>query len=85
MAEAKESVSAAMSMLSTCIDMIYDDQESWDAFVAGKLKQPKANPMFQQSFKAKTPPTKDLKTTAIIINNINEAIARLIIWPLITE
>ena len=31
MAEAKESVSAAMSMLSTCIDMIYDDQESWDA------------------------------------------------------
>ena len=34
---------------------------------------------------AKTPPTKDLKTIAIIINNINEAIARLIIWPLITE
>ena len=31
MAEAKESVTAAMSMLSTCIDMIYDDQESWDA------------------------------------------------------
>ena len=31
MAEAKESVSVAMSMLSTCIDMIYDDQESWDA------------------------------------------------------
>ena len=31
MAEPKESVSAAMSMLSTCIDMIYDDQESWDA------------------------------------------------------
>ena len=31
MAEAKESVSAAMSMLSTCIDMNYDDQESWDA------------------------------------------------------
>ena len=31
MAEAKESVSSAMSMLSTCIDMIYDDQESWDA------------------------------------------------------
>ena len=31
MAVAKESVSAAMSMLSTCIDMIYDDQESWDA------------------------------------------------------
>ena len=31
MAEAKESVSAAMSMLSTCIDMIYDQEESWDA------------------------------------------------------
>jgi hypothetical protein len=31
MAEAKESVSAAMSMLSTCIDMVYDDEESWDA------------------------------------------------------
>ena len=31
MAEAKESVSAAMSMLSTCIDMIYDEEESWDA------------------------------------------------------
>ena len=31
MAEPKESVSAAMSMLSTCIDMIYDQEESWDA------------------------------------------------------
>ena len=31
MEEAKESVSAAMSMLSTCIDMIYDQEESWDA------------------------------------------------------
>ena len=31
MAEPKESVSAAMSMLSTCIDMIYDEEESWDA------------------------------------------------------
>ena len=31
MAEAKESVSAAMNMLSTCIDMIYDNEESWDA------------------------------------------------------
>tara|TARA_B100000945_G_C20393369_1_gene603506 strand:+ start:762 stop:1490 length:729 start_codon:yes stop_codon:yes gene_type:complete len=31
MAEPKESVSAAMSMLSTCIDMIYDKEESWDA------------------------------------------------------
>ena len=31
MAEAKESVSAAMNMLSTCIDMIYDSEESWDA------------------------------------------------------
>ena len=31
MAEAKEAVSAAMSMLSTCIDMIYDQEESWDA------------------------------------------------------
>ena len=31
MAEAKESVSAAMAMLSTCIDMIYDQEESWDA------------------------------------------------------
>ena len=36
MAEAKESVSAAMSMLSTCIDMIYDDQESWDAYESTK-------------------------------------------------
>ena len=31
MAEPKESVSAAMSMLSTCIDIIYDQEESWDA------------------------------------------------------
>ena len=31
MAEVKESVSVAMSMLSTCIDMIYDQEESWDA------------------------------------------------------
>ncbi len=31
MAEPKESVSAAMSMLSSCIDMIYDEEESWDA------------------------------------------------------
>ena len=31
MAEPKESVSVAMSMLSTCIDMIYDQEESWDA------------------------------------------------------
>ena len=31
MAEPKESVSAAMSMLSTCIDMIYDQEESWVA------------------------------------------------------
>ena len=31
MAEPKESVSAAMNMLSTCIDMIYDNEESWDA------------------------------------------------------
>ncbi|MBB00709.1 MAG: baseplate protein [Saprospirales bacterium] len=36
MAEPKESVSAAMSMLSTCIDMIYDDQESWDASDSSK-------------------------------------------------
>ncbi len=31
MAEPNESVSAAMSMLSSCIDMIYDEEESWDA------------------------------------------------------
>ena len=31
MAAPNESVSAAMSMLSSCIDMIYDDDESWDA------------------------------------------------------
>ena len=31
MAEPKESVSAAMSMLSSCIDIIYDEEESWDA------------------------------------------------------
>ena len=31
MAAPNESVSAAMSMLSSCIDMIYDDEESWDA------------------------------------------------------
>ena len=31
MAEPNESVSAAMSMLSSCIDMIYDKEESWDA------------------------------------------------------
>ena len=31
MAEPNESVSAAMSMLSSCIDMIYDQEESWDA------------------------------------------------------
>ena len=36
MAEPQESVSAAMSMLSTCIDMIYDDQESWDASDSSK-------------------------------------------------
>ena len=41
MAEAKESVSAAMSMLSTCIDMIYDDQESWDASESTKEEQNK--------------------------------------------
>ena len=31
MAAPNESVSAAMSMLSSCIDMIYDEEESWDA------------------------------------------------------
>ena len=31
MAEPNESVSAAMSMLSSCIDIIYDEEESWDA------------------------------------------------------
>ena len=31
MAEPNESVSAAMSMLSSCIDIIYDQEESWDA------------------------------------------------------
>ena len=31
MAAPNESVSAAMSMLSSCIDMIYDNEESWDA------------------------------------------------------
>ncbi len=31
MAAPNESVSAAMSMLSSCIDMIYDQEESWDA------------------------------------------------------
>ena len=31
MAEPNESGSAAMSMLSSCIDMIYDEEESWDA------------------------------------------------------
>ena len=36
MAEAKESVSAAMAMLSTCIDMIYDQEESWDASESSK-------------------------------------------------
>lgn len=31
MAAPNESVSAAMSMLSSCIDLIYDEEESWDA------------------------------------------------------
>ena len=31
MAAPNESVSAAMSMLSSCIDMIYDEEDSWDA------------------------------------------------------
>ena len=62
---------------------IASNQESWDAFVAGKLKQPKANPMFQQSFKAKTPATNRPGRTPSMTNS--DVIQTRVVETLLTE